>query len=85
MATENDERRVEFIRRGLEGVQACLEEGIDVRGYFHWSTFDNFEWQSGYALTFGLIGVDRSTQERQVKDSARYLGQIAQTSSLITN
>ncbi|MFP3125616.1 family 1 glycosylhydrolase [Ectobacillus funiculus] len=85
VATENDERRVEFIRRGLEGVQACLEEGIDVRGYFHWSTFDNFEWQSGYALTFGLIGVDRSTQERQVKDSARYLGRIAQTSSLITN
>lgn len=85
VATENDERRVEFIRRGLEGVQACLEEGIDIKGYFHWSTFDNFEWQSGYALTFGLIGVDRSTQERQVKDSARYLGRIAQTSSLITN
>ncbi|WP_231597653.1 family 1 glycosylhydrolase [Bacillus sp. SA1-12] len=85
VATENDERRIEFIRKGLEGVQACLKEGIDVRGYLHWSTFDNFEWQSGYSMTFGLIGVDRATQERKVKDSASYLGRIAQAGSLITN
>src|SRR4051794_23643258 len=68
LATDNDERRVEFIRRGLEGVLACMEEGIDVRGYLHWSTFDNFEWQSGYAMNFGLIEVEPFTQQRKVKE-----------------
>lgn len=79
VATDNDERRVEFIRSSLQGLHACLEDGIDVRGYMHWTTFDNFEWNSGYSMTFGLIGVDRTTQERKVKESARYLGRIADT------
>lgn len=83
VATAHDERRVEFIRRGLEGVQTCLDEGIDIRGYLHWSTFDNFEWNSGYSMQFGLIEVDRSTQERRVKESARYLGRIAQMNTLV--
>ncbi|MEW9050805.1 MAG: family 1 glycosylhydrolase [Neobacillus sp.] len=83
IATNDDERRVEFIRKALEGVHACLEEGYDIRGYFHWTTFDNFEWQSGYSMRFGLIEVDRSTQERKVKESGRYLGSISQTNSLI--
>ncbi|MFP3121805.1 family 1 glycosylhydrolase [Ectobacillus funiculus] len=54
-----------------------------MRGYLHWSTFDNFEWNSGYSMQFGLIGVDRSTQERKVKESARYLGRIAQMNALV--
>ncbi|WP_462409539.1 glycoside hydrolase family 1 protein [Neobacillus sp. Marseille-QA0830] len=83
IATNDDSRRVTFIRKALEGVQACLEEGIDVRGYLHWTTFDNFEWQSGYSMVFGLIGVDRSTQKRKVKESGRFLGQIAQMNSLV--
>ncbi|WP_426451635.1 glycoside hydrolase family 1 protein [Paenibacillus sp. S-38] len=82
VATDDDERRIEFIRRGLQGVHACLQEGIDVRGYLHWTTFDNFEWNAGYSMRFGLIGVDRMTQERTVKESARYLGRIASTKVL---
>ncbi len=82
VATDDDNRRVEFIRQGLEGVRSCLMEGIDVRGYMHWSTFDNFEWNSGYAMTFGLIAVDRATQERMAKESAHYLGGIAQGGAL---
>jgi beta-glucosidase len=84
IATENDTRRVEFIRKALEGVQACLDEGVDVRGYLHWTTFDNYEWQSGYSMKFGLIEVDRSTQERKVKGSANFLGSIAKMNSLLT-
>jgi len=82
VATDNDERRVNFIRRGLEGLCSCIDDGIDVRGYMHWSSFDNFEWQSGYSMTFGLIAVDRTTQERQPKESARVLGLIASTLEL---
>jgi beta-glucosidase len=84
IATDEDERRVEFIGKALQGVQACLNDGIDVRGYLHWTTFDNFEWQSGYSMKFGLIEVDRTTQERKVKDSARYLGHIAQMNTLVS-
>jgi beta-glucosidase len=84
IATDEDERRVEFIREALEGVQDCLNDGFDVRGYLHWTTFDNFEWQSGYSMKFGLIEVDRSTQERKAKESGWYLGRIAQQDTLVT-
>jgi beta-glucosidase len=54
-----------------------LRDGIDVRGYTYWSAFDNFEWMMGYKMRFGLISVDRATQQRTPKPSARHLGQIA--------
>ena len=56
------------------------DDGIDVRGYIYWSALDNFEWQHGYAQRFGLIAVDRATQERTVKRSAFHLGAIATAS-----
>jgi beta-glucosidase len=84
IATNDDTRRVAFIGKALEGVQDCLDEGYDVRGYLHWTTFDNFEWQSGYSMKFGLIEVNRSTQERKVKESGRYLGSIAQKNTLVS-
>jgi len=52
-------RRVEYMRRALSGVLNCLEAGIDVRGYIHWSLLDNFEWLFGYRPKFGLVAVDR--------------------------
>jgi beta-glucosidase len=83
LATKNDERRVEFIKRAVEGVHSCIADGIDVQGYLYWSTFDNFEWTFGYNMHFGVIGVDRLTQERIVKKSARLLGEIAQNNRLV--
>ena len=83
VSTENDARRVDFIRRALEGVLNCLASGIDVRGYIHWSLLDNFEWIMGYRPKFGLIAVDRATQERSIKPSARYLGEIARQNRIL--
>jgi beta-glucosidase len=77
VATEDDARRVEYVRRALAGVESCLRDGIDVRGYVHWSLLDNFEWMLGYRPKFGLVAVNRDTQERIVKASARYLGALA--------
>ena len=65
-----------------QGVLACLDDGIDVRGYTYWSLLDNFEWAFGYGPTFGLIGVDRDTQERVVKPSARWLGAVARANAI---
>ncbi len=83
VATANDEERIEFIRDGLAALHPLIEEGIPLRGYIHWSAFDNFEWAYGYDMLFGLIGVDRKTQERTIRPSARYLGEIARTNTLV--
>ena len=76
-AMSDDSRRVEFIRRALQGVKNCMDDGIPVKGYCHWSLMDNFEWQKGFGMTFGLIAVDRSTQTRIPKESLKYLGSFA--------
>lgn len=74
IATADDTRRQAFIKTALEGVARCVTDGIPVKGYFHWSLLDNFEWQKGYAMTFGLIAVDRATQKRIPKPSLKLLG-----------
>ena len=52
-----------------------MEEGIAIKGYMQWSLLDNFEWQKGFSMTFGLIAVDRSTQTRMPKESLKALGE----------
>jgi beta-glucosidase len=76
LATEDDERRSEFIKEAADGIQACIEDGIPVKGYMYWSLLDNFEWQKGYSMTFGLIAVDRTTQTRYPKKSLKVLGTL---------
>ena len=83
VSTEDDSRRVEYIHRSLAGLENCLADGIDVRGYIHWSLLDNFEWILGYRPKFGLIAVDRPTQKRTIKPSARYLGEIARQNRIL--
>jgi beta-glucosidase len=82
IAATDDTRRVEYVRRALAGVGRCLDDNIDVRGYFYWSALDNFEWTYGYGPTFGLIGVDRETQTRMPKPSASWLGAIARANKM---
>ncbi len=77
IATLDDERRQAFIREALAGVMACIEDGIDVRAYLHWTLLDNFEWMLGFVPKFGLIAVDRKTQQRQPKDSLKLLGSFS--------
>ena len=74
VATDDDKRRTAFIEQALEGVQNCIHDAIPVKGYFYWSLMDNFEWQKGYSMTFGLIAVDRATQTRHPKESLSFLG-----------
>ncbi len=78
ISTTDDKLRVEFINIALKSLYKCIEDGIDVRGYTHWSLLDNFEWQKGYAQKFGLIAVDRNTQKRHPKESFYALGDIAE-------
>jgi beta-glucosidase len=82
VATVRDERRIEYMQVALGEVQACIGEGMDVRGYVHWSLLDNFEWAFGYRPRFGLVQVDRQTFARTPKPSAYWLGEVARSRSL---
>ena len=77
IATADDGRRVAFIDAATDGVAACIRDGLPVKGYFYWSLMDNFEWQKGYGMTFGLIAVDRENgQKRTAKPSLAFLGSL---------
>ena len=54
----------------LPALQRAREQGVDVRGYYVWSLFDNFEWEHGYGKRFGIVFVDFETQRRIPKRSA---------------
>jgi beta-glucosidase len=54
-----------------------MREAIPLKGYFAWSTLDNFEWAYGYSRRFGVVYVDYKTQKRTIKDSGYLLAEIA--------
>lgn len=68
----HDPQRVDFTRRYLIELRRAIADEVDVRGYFHWSLMDNFEWADGYRQRFGLVHVDYTTQRRTIKDSGRW-------------
>jgi beta-glucosidase len=72
IGTEDDDSRAAYLERGLEIVADALARGIDVRGFFHWTAVDNYEWLHGYGLKFGIID-----QDRNVKPSAQVLKRAA--------
>ena len=77
IATADDSERIRYTAAALQGLLETIADGIDVRGYLHWSLLDNFEW-GHWEPTFGLIAVDRDTFERTPKPSLAWLGQVAQ-------
>lgn len=78
----HDADRAEFLRLHLGAVLDAADAGVDVRGYFYWSLFDNFEWAWGYDKRFGIVRVDYDTQERSLKDSGREYARIIAARSL---
>lgn len=82
IGTTDDEQRIRYTTDALRGLARCLDDGIDVRGYYYWSLMDNFEWALGYQPQFGLVAVDRDTQERHPKPSAGWLGGIARANRM---
>lgn len=66
----HDADRIDFLTRYLRQLRRAADEGIPVKGYYHWSLTDNFEWHTGYNDRFGLIYIDYETQKRIMKDSA---------------
>jgi beta-glucosidase len=82
IATETGARRAENVVRTLEQIHLAREAGVDVRGYYHWSLYDNFEWDLGFGPRFGLFRVDYSSYARIPTEGADVLGEIAGTRRL---
>jgi beta-glucosidase len=73
-----DTRRIAYLEGHVAAVHEAIARGAPVRGYFHWSLLDNFEWAEGWQAPFGLIAVDRATGARTPRSSAhRYRELIA--------
>jgi beta-glucosidase len=68
----HDAERIEYLDGHLRACHEAISRGVDLRGYFVWSLMDNFEWAEGYAKRFGIVHVDYTTQQRVLKDSARW-------------
>src|SRR5215813_12307929 len=72
-----DTDRIVFLRSYLTQLQRATADGVPVKGYFQWSTMDNFEWTNGYGDRFGLVHVDFKTQKRTPKLSASYFREVS--------
>jgi beta-glucosidase len=79
IADARDVQRASFVVRHLAQVADALGDGVDVRGYFHWTLLDNFEWAEGYGPRFGLVEVDFASQARRLRPSADVFRRIATT------
>ena len=67
-----DVGRRRYLMRHVAALAQAVADGVPVRGYFAWSLLDNFEWAEGYLRRFGLVHVDYATQQRRLKDSAKW-------------
>jgi beta-glucosidase len=77
-----DRIRPWLIVNAVKEVRNLIDEGRDVRGYFHWTLTDNFEWSEGWKLRFGLIALDPATQQRTMRESGRLYSEIVRTNAL---
>jgi beta-glucosidase len=77
-----DEGRIRYLQSHLAQVHRAMQDGIPVKGYFHWSFIDNFEWDLGYDKRFGLVYVDFKTQQRILKESARWFAKVIQDNAV---
>jgi beta-glucosidase len=82
VGTTDDAIRARLIPAALAELKKVMDEGVPVKGYYHWSLIDNFEWIFGYKVKFGLHSVDPMTFARTAKPSAAVYGAIARRNSL---
>lgn len=70
LADDNDEYRRWWLEQTIVAMERAISDGVDLRGYLHWSLLDNFEWAYGWFPKFGLVEVDMKTLERKPRQSA---------------
>jgi beta-glucosidase len=78
----HDPRRLDYLKNHFIQTHLAMQDGVDVRGYFVWSLFDNFEWAHGFTKRFGVIHVDYETQQRTFKDSGEWYSEVIRNNSI---
>lgn len=81
VADSTDAFRGEFIAKYLYAVQKAIADGYDVRGYHYWSLTDNFEWDLGYSMRFGLYHMDFATQQRTLREGSKVFQRVVKGNS----
>lgn len=79
ICTDDSKVRIQSIKDYLQMIDQVMAEGIPVKGYIHWSTFDNFEWNLGLSYRFGLVAVDPITKERSMTPAGEFYEEVTQT------
>ncbi|MGZ8527411.1 MAG: GH1 family beta-glucosidase, partial [Candidatus Limnocylindrales bacterium] len=78
----DDQDRINYLREHIRALATAMDRGVDVRGYFAWTLFDNFEWSWGYTKRFGLCAIEPGTGRRILKASAGWYGAVARANGL---
>lgn len=76
ICTDDQQQRIQALRDYLSVCHKCIAEGVDLRGYIHWSTWDNFEWHLGPTFRFGLVRVDFDTMNRTMTDAGLFYEKV---------
>ena len=82
LADAQDKNRKWFIRETLRNIHGAIKDGVDVRGYMHWSLLDNLELDKGFWPRFGLVEIDYKTLERKVRPSAYKYAEIIKNNGI---
>lgn len=84
VADREDRLRADFIRDSLISIHRAICEGVDVRGYFHWTLTDNFEWTRGRSMRYGLVEIDyENNLKRIIRPSAKYFAEICERNAVL--
>jgi beta-glucosidase len=85
ICTNDDDKRIASIKDYMKILHGAIHDGIDIRGYFHWSPWDNFEWSLGPTYRFGLYECDLQTKNRKKKPSANVYSSLAYTNEILVD
>lgn len=83
ICTNDSKRRIESIKEYLKVFYDAIQDGIDIRAYIHWSTWDNFEWNLGPSYRFGLVEVDLISKDRTMTEAGRFYHQVTQENEVL--
>jgi len=78
-----DLHRRDYLRQYLLELRRAITDGVPVQGYFCWSFMDNFEWQDGYSIRFGIVHTDYKTLKRTPKLSAHWYSTVMRENRVV--
>lgn len=80
--TVEDGSRKDYLKRHIHAMRDAMDQGVNVKGYFQWSLYDNFEWSFGYGSRFGIVFVDFPTQQRVIKESGHWYSSVIRENAI---